>query len=69
MPDLSDEEIRAAVRGSWITKPGPCNDPDCDDGYVFHPPLQEGALGCVTPCQQCANAWRRYWDQQGDKHA
>lgn len=46
------------------TTPGPCGDPDCKDGYVFEPPLQDGARGVCVPCQRCAARWRAYWEGQ-----
>jgi hypothetical protein len=41
--------------------PGPCGDPNCEDGHVWTPPGQEGAMGCLTDCPRCAENWRRYW--------
>jgi hypothetical protein len=70
---MTTEDTNAGAVGSPVERPvrrpvperaepGPCGDPDCDDGYVFHPPLQEGARGCVTKCQRCADNWRRHWE-------
>jgi hypothetical protein len=37
---------------------------NCDDGYVFEPPLQDGGLGSTRPCPDCRrlieNFWRNY---------
>ena len=44
--------------------PGPCGDPDCEDGYVFNPPLQDGARGFTVSCSRCEENWRRYWAER-----
>lgn len=34
---------------------------ECDDGYVFEPPLQDGALGTCVPCEACRVLIQNYW--------
>lgn len=45
-----------------VPKPGPCGNPDCEDGYIFEPPLQDGGLGSVTQCNTCSRNWQAYWE-------
>lgn len=34
---------------------------DCDGGYVFEPPLQDGALGVCVPCEACRRLANEFW--------
>ena len=34
---------------------------ECRGGYVFEPPLQDGALGVCVPCERCKQLALDYW--------
>ena len=33
----------------------------CDDGYTFEPPLQDGAQGSVEQCTACIQLAQSFW--------
>jgi hypothetical protein len=45
-----------------------CNDPNCEDGWVTYPPLQEGGMCAVRQCEDCAQQERAAVEER-DKHA
>jgi hypothetical protein len=34
---------------------------ECDDGWRFEPPLQDGARGTSVPCEECKRLAQEYW--------
>lgn len=44
---------------------------ECDGGYIFEPPLQDGALGVCVPCEKCISIahefWRNYKESPDDR--